>query len=324
MKISSIDKNNFKGALNNKLILKGLETVANHSATFCASTSLLMSLTLRPLVIKNTPNVEKDNKKYSIANSFSSGIVKFLTTEAIVYPIEKAALNIEKNKDKFLNKESLGFFNNNPKHFGFLSQLLKQGASTLSSIPKSFLSVCLIPVVFDKLLSDNKKQNTIKPKLSFKGKVCNLLSSKISNYFNNEKIQNFANNNIQNSKNITRDLLIVNDVLLTALGAFNIKRNKKIKEKNKNNLIYNNVLSTSFSVVSSFILDKAVQKNSGNFIEKFKEVNKTNPKLNKYLQGINILRPTVIFAFVYYGILPFVSNFLAQKISNTENKNSKN
>ncbi len=61
---------------------------------------------------------------------------------------------------------------------------------------------------------------------------------------------------------------------------------------------------------------KLFKKKSGKFIDKFKEINASNPKLEKCLQGINIARPAIIFALIYYGLFPVISNFLAQKISN--------
>lgn len=327
--VNSSNNNSFKGALNNKFLLKGLETIANHSATFSATTALVMSLTLRPFVIKKTPQVEDKNKKYSIASSVSSGITKFLAVEAIAYPIEKAAMAIEKNKNLFLNKKSSEFFKNSPESFGFMSQILKQGTNFISAVPKSLASVFLIPFFMDKLFlnKENKKEkenNEQKP-INFKGDSSNFLTKAVSGYFNNEKIQNFANNHVNNSKNIARNMMIASDALLTAFSVFNIKRNKKIDKKSKNNLIYNNILSSGFSIIASFALDKTVQKSSGKLIENFKKANAANPKLDKYLQGINVLRPVIIFSLVYYGILPIFSNFFAQKITDkTANLKEKN
>ena len=50
------------------------------------------------------------------------------------------------------------------------------------------------------------------------------------------------------------------------------------------------------------------------FVEKFKVLNINDPKVMKYIEGINILRPAIIFAGIYYGILPIFSTYLSEKI----------
>lgn len=316
MRINNTNQNSFKGALNNKFLLKSLEKIADHPATFGAATSLLMSLTLRPLVIKNTPEVEKKNKEYSIANSISSGIVKFLTVEALALPVEKTILKIEKNPDKFLNKKSIDFFKKN-NNFDFMSKFLKQSVSVITAIPKSFLAVSLIPLIKNIIYKKDKNKN--RQNLSFKGKSSDILTPVIKKFYENEKIQDFSKKHIKNSKNIARNMMIFADTVLCTANVVNIGRNKKIDKKPRNNLIYNTVLSTVFSISTGVLLDKILQ-NKGKFVEKFKKANSGSPKLAKYVDGIDILRPTLAFAFVYYGILPVVSNFLAQRVSDKFNK----
>ena len=61
---------------------------------------------------------------------------------------------------------------------------------------------------------------------------------------------------------------------------------------------------------------------SDTFVEKFKKINATNPKVEKYIEGINILRPALIFAGIYYGILPLFSTFMAEKVDKYIEKHS--
>ena len=42
---------NFRGMLNNKTLLKGLEKISEHGTSFAAGTSLVMALGVRPLAI---------------------------------------------------------------------------------------------------------------------------------------------------------------------------------------------------------------------------------------------------------------------------------
>jgi len=99
-------------------------------------------------------------------------------------------------------------------------------------------------------------------------------------------------------------------------------KNKEIEKERKKPLIYNNLISTGISLAGGFTIDKMVKKGTEKFIKKFSQINKNDPKLNKYIEGINILRPTLIFAGIYYGILPMVSTFMSDKFSEKQYKKS--
>ena len=94
MKISRVNNTNIshKGLLTNKTLLKGLEFISEHGASFVALTSLAMASGVRPLVISKTPDVEKEKKNYLMANSIVSGLTKFAMVEAIALPIENAVV----------------------------------------------------------------------------------------------------------------------------------------------------------------------------------------------------------------------------------------
>ena len=77
----------------------------------------------------------------------------------------------------------------------------------------------------------------------------------------------------------------------------------------------NKIFSSTASILLGCKLDDIVQKGTKDIIEKFSSANKNNPKLSKYISGINVLRPTLIFAMVYYGILPIASTFVADKMT---------
>ena len=166
MRVSKVDnKINFKGGLNNKFLLKGLETVANHPASFIAGTTLLMSSVIRPLAISLTPKTDKENKKYIIADSISSGVIKFGITELVALPVENAINNINKNPDKFLNSMAVKKFTEkgktllDSKNYKFAQQLIKNTPSLITAIPKSMIAVALIPFIMKKFFPEKNKQN---------------------------------------------------------------------------------------------------------------------------------------------------------------------
>ena len=332
MKINSIQNNKqaFKGYLSNKTFLKGLELISEHSASFSAGLSFISAVALRPLAIKSTPNTKKENKDYLSASSISSGIIKLGIVEAVVLPIENAVKKIDKNPNKYLNKETIKNFNQKgediakSKGYKFATQIIKSGSNILSAIPKSLLTVALIPVVVDKLFK-NKKENKKEEKkeekkvLSFKGSLNDRLAKGIGDILNNKKLQDFANSNISKSTDIARNMSIATDILLAGGYIAKTKTSKKIEENKKNVLIANEVLSTGICLTAGVGIDKLAKKGSKNFIDKFIKENKDNPKLLKYIEGINIARPALIFASIYYGILPIFSTYFADKTENINN-----
>ena len=87
-----------------------------------------------------------------------------------------------------------------------------------------------------------------------------------------------------------------------------------IKENRKNPLIWNYVISTAATLGGGYFVDRVIKNNTQNFVDKFAKLNKSDPKLAKYIEGINILRPAIIFAGIYYMLLPVISTYLAEKI----------
>ncbi len=351
MKVPSIKTPiGFKGGLNNKYLLKGLETIAEHPASFIAGTTLFMSAVVRPINIFLTPKTDKENKKYAAMDSVSSGLVKFAITEAVALPIENAMKTIGKNPQKFLTQKTVSNLKESGKtlaqsqNYKFTEQLIKLSAGFLTAIPKSIIGVALIPV-FMNLFKNNKNSknnNKIKEQLpnnndkifapftnhekkasdknlSFKG-LSNITAKSISKIINSNTLQTFVKKFSYNEANIARDLTFATDITLASSYVLNTKHSKKIKEEKKNPLIYNKLISTGLSVVLGYQIDKTVQKNTKNFIDKFKSANMNNPKLSKYIQGINVLRPTLIFAMIYYGIIPVISTFTADKLNKLHNK----
>ena len=352
MKINSIaninNKNTaFKNIWTNKAVLKGLETISDHSASFIAATSLLMASCVRPLSIAHTPNVKKENKQHAIANSIASGLIKFAMVEAIALPIENAIKKIDKNPKKYLKRKTIETFQESAKslsssnNYKFATQFIKQSAGIITAIPKSVLTVALIPPILKFAFGNKNKekqesdfsvynqpnkvfdkdfQNNVP---SFKGIITNKAADGIGKLLNNPSVQNAAKKFSSNAANITRNMVIATDLLLSGSFAVRTMKSNKIDKERKKPLIYNNLISTGISVAGGYSIDKAVKKGTDKFIDKFKQINRDNPKLAKYVEGINILRPTIIFATIYYGILPAISTYIADKTDNKKT-NSEN
>lgn len=330
MRIQKTSRNNtnFTGFLNNKILLKGLEKVSEHGTSFAATTSLVMSLGVRPLAILSTPDVEKENKQYACANSICSGIIKFAMIEAVALPIENAVKKIDKNPSKYLKPSTIKDLQPasgkliDSKSYRLGTQMLKLGTGFVTAIPKSILTIALIPVIMDKLfhfefkqIKNNTSKKTQKTKdIPFTGKFAESIPKGIGKILDNSKIMNFIKKHQSDEKNIAKHITAGTDILLTSSFAVQTNRSKKIKEERKKALIYNNVISTAITLAGGYGIDKIIKNKTQKFIDNFSQINKADPKLHKYIEGINIVRPAIIFAAIYYGILPMFSTYMAEKI----------
>lgn len=340
MHVQNISPQNFTTRLlKNKTVLKTLEKISDHGTSFSAGTSLALSLVMRPIAIFSTPDVEKENKQYAATNSVCSGLIKFGIVEAVALPIEKAVQNIDKKAEKFLKKNTINNLTKdgqditNSRSYKLMTQIIKLSTGFLTAIPKSMLTLALIPILMSAIFktkvpnkkeekqtqqltpftASNKEINKIKEKLNFTGSI-DKISKSLGKIIDNKHFQNFALKNEAKDKDIAKHITAATDILLTTSFAVQTNRSKKIKENRKKALIYNNVISTAITLGGGYWIDKLIAKNSKNFIEKFKQINANDPKLNKYIEGINILRPALIFAGIYYCILPIFSTYLAEKV----------
>lgn len=322
--------------LTNKKLLHGLEKISEHGVSFTNTTSLLMTAGIRPLAIYFTPNVEEENKQYAMSNSIGSGLIKFALVESVALPLEAVVKNIDNNPDKFLKPETIKNLKGgakelaNSRSYRLFTQLFKLGAGILTAIPKSILTVALIPIIMDKIFSVKNiktepqktqskeipnKFDILKDKdIFFTGRITDTLSKGIGKIIDNTKLQNLIKRNEKYDKDIAKHITAGTDVLLTAVTCQQTAQSKNIKENRKKALIYNNIISTGVTLGGGYFVDNLIKTKSQKFIEKFKILNAKDPKLLKYIEGINIIRPAIIFAGIYYGLLPIFSTYLSEKI----------
>jgi hypothetical protein len=301
-----------------------------------------MSVAVRPLAIMTTPDTEKENKQYAASNSICSGLIKFALVEAIALPIENAVKKIDKNPENFLKNFTIKNLGKdadkfaNSRSYKMLTQILKLSAGFLTAVPKSMLTIALIPVIMDNLFKNNKKEDSLisenqqtsytqKPnsKIFFKGGLTDNFAKGIGKFIDIEKVQDFAIKYQQKDMDIAKHITAATDVLLTATAVFQTNKSKGIKENRKQALNYNNIISTAITIIGGYFIDGLIKKPTGKFIDKFKKLNADKPNLAKCVEGINILRPALIFAAIYYGVLPIFSTYLSEKIDKFVAKTNK-
>ena len=157
--------------------------------------------------------------------------------------------------------------------------------------------------------------------IPFTGALSETIPKGIAKVLDWEVFRNFAAKHQNNDKNIAKHMTAATDILLTSSFAYLTNRSSQIKEERKKALIYNNVISTGITLTGGYAVDRVIKKHTQTFIDKFSKLNKNDPKLHKYIEGINIVRPALIFAAIYYGFLPMISTYLAERIDKQITKN---
>lgn len=329
--IKTNNPKSFKGIYNNKFLLKSLELAQKDGALFSARVALGLSLVARPISILSTPKTDKENKKYACIKSISSSIVGYLIMLLTSPFIAKSIEKIDKNPTKYLTEATIKNLKNNSKEllksesYKFTTQIFKLGTSLIMAIPKSMLTCALIPplmtIIFHK---KNKKENT-KPLgtnvISFKGlydTTTNKIAKGIAKIINTKPLQDFAKKFYDT--NFAQHMMALTDVVLTASFINQTNKNKKIETTRKKALNNNAIISTAMSIIGGYIINDITKKPTEKFIKNFINANKESPKLDKYLEGIKIAKPALIFGGIYYIIIPIISTFLADRTDFTTKK----
>lgn len=304
----------FQGLYTNKTFKKGLEFAAENGALFSAATIFGCSVGVRPLSIWMTPQVDKENKKVLCAKSIASSFAGYLMMFGISKPVANSIKKIDKNPEKYLSSKTVQNLKEESKTlqyskaYTFATQMFKLGLGVVTAVPKALLTVAGLPVVMKKVFP--QKQETNQQNISFRGKKDGLAKN-IAKVINQDGMQKFSKK--YKDSNFPMHIVALTDILTTATFIHETNRGKKIKEERKKTLAYNAAISTGLSILSSYVVDKLLDKPTEKFIENFKKANKGLPNVEKQVEGIRIAKPILIMAGIYYTLIPFLSAFLSEK-----------
>ena len=347
MKVDSITTKICK----NKYLKRGLELSANNGALFVAGAQLALATVVRPISIELTPKTDKENKKLACAKSFASALTNYLLVFGISLPIAKSIRKIDRNPEKYLSNNSIERMKEagkpllQSKSYQFATQMFKLGVSTLTAAPKAIITCALIPPIMSGIkrlnnknkkkeglqqpvLSDEKKElkksylsigekmqisSKQKNPVSFNGIKGINIAKKIGKIIDTPFMQNCSEK--YKDSNFQMHTMALADTITTLTLMKKVNSNKKIDEDRKKVLNYNAGLATGFGIFCGYSVDKLLDKPTEKFIKKFSQVNINDPKLSKYVEGIKIAKPTLIYGGIYYALIPFVSTFLAERVN---------
>ena len=148
------------------------------------------------------------------------------------------------------------------------------------------------------------------------------LTGFVSSVVNDKTIQNLATK-LKNT-NYKQNMMFLSDIILTSAFVRKTSKNNNIEEKRKKPLILNSILSTAFSMISTLTVDKLIDNKYQDFVQKFVKENAQDAKLNKYLEGLDVIKTTLIISSMYYIVIPIISTFLSGKISKSKDENPQN
>lgn len=346
MKIGSITTKICKS----KCVKNGLELAANNGFLFNAGTQLALATTLRPISIALTPKTEKENKKLACAKSFGSAFTNFMLVLGVSTPIAKNVKKIDLAPEKYLSPKVIERMKEGSKplieskSYQFATQLFKLGANVITAAPRAIITCAMIPPMLaliqngktkgvNKGVNENngkyssapqekqvvqmsyqRSQSSVFPpnnRTAFKGKID--LAKGMGKVIESPSVQNFAEK--YKNTNLPMHTMALTDALTTATLCHRVNKSKNIDDDRKRVLNNNSMISTSIGILTGYVADKATNRSTEKFINKFSELNKGNPKLSKYVEGIKIVKPMLLYGGIYYGLIPLVSTFFAERIN---------
>lgn len=315
MKVNSVETKrdiSFKSIYTNRAVKKGLELASSNGALFGATATVAFSA-LRPLSIMCTPKTDKENKKIAAAKSISSSLINFILMLCISVPLARSIQKIDENPKRYLKKETIKSLKEKNKEltnsngYIFATQIFKLGIASLVAIPKAIMTASGIPYIVDKI-SDKKNNNN---ELCFKGRITDSTAKSIGHIFDKKGVQKFVNK--FKDSNFPMHINAITDSIATLVFINQAQNSKQIEEKRKKVLIYNSSISTALSIAGGYTIDRALDKPTKKFIEKYKKINSTDKNLAKQVQGIKIAKPFLILGTIYYLLIPLLSTFLADR-----------
>jgi len=312
MDVNKIRDISFKSIYTNRAVKKGLELASSNGALFGASATVAFSA-LRPLSIMCTPKTDIENRKIAAAKSVTSSLINFGLMLALSVPLANSIKKIDSAPKTYLKNETIkklkdeGKELTDSKGYIFGTQLFKLGIASVVAIPKAFMTASGMPYIVN-MFSQNKKSK--QENISFKG-VTDKTASRIGNILNKDGMLSFSER-FKNS-NFPMHITAITDTIATLAFMYQAYKSKKIESERKKALLYNAGISTALSIAGGYTIDKLLDKPTKRFIEKYKEINKSDKNLAKQIQGIKIAKPFLILGTIYYALIPFISTFLAEK-----------
>ncbi len=155
-----------------------LEYAEGHPVSCNALFSLVIAGMLRPATILSLPGKGEEDKKKKLdaaAHAVASGAIGFLFATIIMSPFDSAMKKLKNNPAKFLGKKAEEYLGNlkekgltKTKKFRNVEKLIKMGPDILIGIPRSIITIALIPPILKYVFGINPKKKEQKAEADVK------------------------------------------------------------------------------------------------------------------------------------------------------------
>ncbi len=160
--------------LNSKTFSKVLEYAEAHPISCNALFSLVLAGMLRPATIMALPGDDKskEDKRNAAAHSVASGIIGFISATIVMSPFDAAMKKVKNNPAKYLGigKKAEAYLGDlkmkglaKTAKFKNVETLMKMGPDILIGIPRSIITIALIPPILKYVFGIEKKPKGQKP-----------------------------------------------------------------------------------------------------------------------------------------------------------------
>ena len=170
--------------LSSKFFGKMLEYAEAHPVSCNALFSLVLAGILRPATILTLPgkkDEDKENKINAAAHSLASAVIGFISATIVMSPFDAAMKKVSKDPAKFLGKKAEAYLGDlkakgltKTAKYKNVETLMKMGPDIIIGIPRSIITIALIPPILkyvfgiekkakDKKVEEQPKQQDIKP-----------------------------------------------------------------------------------------------------------------------------------------------------------------
>lgn len=153
---------------------KILEFAEGHPISCNALFSLVLAGMLRPATILALPSSDKskEDKLNAAAHSVASGIIGFISATIIMSPFDAAMKKVKNDPAKYLGKKAESYLGDlkakglaKTAKFKNVETLMKMGPDIVIGIPRSIITIALIPPILKYVFGLEKKSNDAKPAL---------------------------------------------------------------------------------------------------------------------------------------------------------------
>lgn len=157
-----------KARYSNKFFKNFLKMAADKQAVFSALFAIALTCIMRPAAIMALPGDKKhkDDKKYAAAHSIASGVIGYLFSLAIFSPISDAMKKIEKEPEKYIEKNAKLKYLESGKSLRIAKTFIGMAPEIILAAPRAVMTIAIIPPILKYVFGWEKKKPDSKEELS--------------------------------------------------------------------------------------------------------------------------------------------------------------